>query len=361
MFQASTQYDNSTDLRRSILLAAVLSPAFAALFVGLRFYTARGILRVGIHKDDWLILAALVCTIGYSISEYFHVKRGGLGLHYWEIEDRAGTMRMYIILSAFPIAILNNLVTLFTKASILCFYLRFSVSKWFKIAVYFVLAIVIGYCLAGGFAFVYACTPIYSFWDTSYRGPKKCIDINAWYATLVSLNVATDAIILALPIWILRPLRAGLSQKAAIAGILGTGGFVLGVSLFRLYITLDYAGDRDALHRYGVNYLWLMIEINVAIICACLPCLRALAGRVMPSLLAINQQPQRLNLNTIQVTQNRDTMTNNSDCFNVTVMKSTCSGTMWFDSRPSSMYSQSNHSQVSNGDHSREAAGDARV
>jgi len=46
------QFEDSSTLRRSIILAAALSPAFAALFVGLRFYTARAILRGGIHKDD---------------------------------------------------------------------------------------------------------------------------------------------------------------------------------------------------------------------------------------------------------------------------------------------------------------------
>lgn len=45
------QFEDSSTLRRSIILAATLSPAFAALFVGLRFYTARAILR-GIRKDD---------------------------------------------------------------------------------------------------------------------------------------------------------------------------------------------------------------------------------------------------------------------------------------------------------------------
>lgn len=127
---------------------------------------------------------------------------------------------------AFPVAILNNLCTLFTKASILMFYLRFSVSRRFDITVYSVLSIVIGYCLTGALSVLYACSPINRFWDFS---PGTCIDANPWYGTLVSLNVLTDAILLLLPIWLLKPMRAGLAQKAAIAGILGTGGlYVLG-------------------------------------------------------------------------------------------------------------------------------------
>ncbi len=44
-----------------------------------------------------------------------------------------------------------------------------------------------------------------------------------------------------------------------------------------------------------------IIELNVQIICACLPCLRALAGRIMPSLLPIQGKPKPLGLETITV------------------------------------------------------------
>jgi len=124
-------------------------------------------------------------------------------------------------ITIFPVSILSNLCTLFTKTSILMFYLRFSTSRRFDFVVYGVLSIVIGYCLSGATAVLYACQPINRFWDFS---PGTCINGDAWYGTLVSLNVFTDAILLLLPIWLLNPLNVGVLQKAAIAAILGTGG-----------------------------------------------------------------------------------------------------------------------------------------
>jgi hypothetical protein len=44
-------YQNSADLRRGILITSILTPALAALFVGLRLYTARVFFR-RIEKDD---------------------------------------------------------------------------------------------------------------------------------------------------------------------------------------------------------------------------------------------------------------------------------------------------------------------
>lgn len=330
------RWHDSAGLRRSILVTSILTPTLAALFVGLRLYSQRVFLR-RIHKEDWLIVVALVFSILYSISEHFQLQFG-LGLHRWELTDASSLYNKYFIVSFFPIAITNNFSVLFTKASILTFYLRFSVSKSFNIAVYSMFAVVVAYTMMGAFSFLYACTPMIKTWVPSTLG--TCIHVNAWYGTLVALNVFTDVVLLLMPIWLLKPLRVGLAQKAAIAAVLGTGSFVLGISIFRLYITVSYFGDKDWLHRYGVNYLWLIIEMNVAIICACLPCLRTFAGRYMPALL-VTPKPVPRQLRTIPVTQRtRDTrMTGITvEHFEVPVHKPDVPGTMWIDSRASSVF-----------------------
>lgn len=50
------------------------------------------------------------------------------------------------------------------------------------------------------------------------------MNIGAWFLALAAFNVATDFIILALPVWILRPLRVKFSQKIALLVVLMTGG-----------------------------------------------------------------------------------------------------------------------------------------
>jgi len=77
-------YSSSEELIRYLILTAVLCPALAAVFVALRFYTARAILR-GVHRDDCktprtmtsnlsdrrsgFILSALVFSMGFSSVE----------------------------------------------------------------------------------------------------------------------------------------------------------------------------------------------------------------------------------------------------------------------------------------------------
>ncbi|KAK3392831.1 hypothetical protein B0H63DRAFT_405919 [Podospora didyma] len=277
MMSAATSSDS---IAINIVLAAAISPFFSCLFVGLRFYTARTILRK-IHKDDWLILIALVFAIGFSITECIHT-RYGLGYHLLDVLMMdPSPMEGYMIIGGIPSAITTYSSILFTKASILFFYLRFSTSRAFQYAVYLVLFVTVSYCTVGITTILYSCQPISKFWTF---GEGTCIEASPIYSALVALNVATDVVILTLPFWILRPLRAGVVQKTAIGAILGTGGFVLGVSIFRLVIVIRGKDDWDFTYRHAINFMWGLIEHNVAIICACLPCLRALASRFFPAL-----------------------------------------------------------------------------
>ncbi|KAK1829588.1 hypothetical protein QBC39DRAFT_356480 [Podospora conica] len=347
-------YSSSEELVRCLILTAVLCPALAAFFVGLRLYTARAILR-GVHRDDWLILSALVFSMGFSSVEILQAKKYSLGRYRDEIprEDLRHTMKMYMLTTAFPGNILGNLSILFTKSSILTFYLRFSISRRLNIVIRAVLFVVIAYCLLGAFQVLYACQPIRWYWDRSGPVKGKCIDVDPWYGTLSVVNVLTDAILLILPFWLLRPLRVGRAHRAALVGIMGTGGFVLGVSIFRLVLTFEYFDENDFFHRYGINYLWLIIETNVAIICACLPCLRALAARFFPVLMVSSQKQVPLGLETISVTHlTRQSIHQEQDWGQGGVGSHDVEGcmeeykphdsndTMWIESRPVSVHSE---------------------
>lgn len=114
-----------------------------------------------------------------------------------------------------------NVATLFIKSSILTFYLRFTTSRVLRAVIYVVMAIAIGYSLTGAFGFLYLCQPIQAYWGGS---PGTCLDIDTWFLACSALNVFTDVLILLLPIWILRPLKMGFIQKAAVTCILMAGG-----------------------------------------------------------------------------------------------------------------------------------------
>jgi hypothetical protein len=175
-------------------------------------------------------------------------------------------------IAVIPVAITGNLAPLFVKVSVLRFYLRFSTSRRFNHAVYVIIFVVITANILGAFSFVFICQPIRFMWDyMALKGKGSCIAMDPWYGWLVILNCVTDGVLLVLPAWILAPLRVSVSQKAALAAILGTGGLyvgplvfsrsltgrsILGVSILRCIMVAGGWGNRDLTYKFATNYIW---------------------------------------------------------------------------------------------------------
>jgi hypothetical protein len=121
-----------------------------------------------------------------------------------------------------PGAVTYNFSILFTKVSILLFYLRFCDERSFRIIAYAVIVVAVGYSIIGAFGFLYLCRPIPKFIDPTSDG--TCANIVVWWLACATLNAATDIVILLLPIRILRPLRVSFAQKVAVMAILMAGG-----------------------------------------------------------------------------------------------------------------------------------------
>ncbi|KAK3329220.1 hypothetical protein B0H66DRAFT_540454 [Apodospora peruviana] len=264
-----------------LLVAGVVCPVGALLFWLLRVYTARCILRKW-HTDDWLITASLVLAIGLSAVDMSQTEYG-MGIHMWDVTPPDF---QHAIIVGIPASIFYNLSTLCVKASILFFYLRFAAANPpFRIAVYTVLFVVIVYSLNAGFSFLYLCNPIRRLWDGS---DGTCVDLYTAFLVSSAINSATDVVILLLPMWLLWPLTMELRQKIAVGLVLMTGGFVCGVSFFRLATIPAGKDDPDVTWNYCINNIWCLVELYVGIVCACLPCLKPFVRKRLPSIFGIS-------------------------------------------------------------------------
>ena len=121
-----------------------------------------------------------------------------------------------------------SFTTMFIKLSILSFFLRFSMDRAFRVTVYIVMFISVGYSVPQILLFLYVCTPIGSYWDWSI--PGKCINQQAIFDAGNILNVITDFMILLLPIWMLSPMRTPLTKKIGVLLILMAGGLYVAPS-----------------------------------------------------------------------------------------------------------------------------------
>ncbi|KAK4186947.1 hypothetical protein QBC35DRAFT_386072 [Podospora australis] len=264
-----------------LIIVAVVFPVLALCFLIPRLYTASCIIKKW-HADDYLIVVGFLFAVSNSTICITQAHMG-MGKHMWDIPfpDFQKVMKLGMIGGAFT----YNITTLFIKVSILSFFLRFSlVDHKFRFAVYVVIFLAVGYTIPNAFLFLYICRPMEYYWDWLLPGGGTCINQQAAFDSANILNMATDFLILLLPIWMLRPIRASLFKKIGICLILMTGGFVCAVSTMRMVTAFTGASNQDISRHYVTNLIWCIVEQDVGLICACLPSLRAFTKRFFPNL-----------------------------------------------------------------------------
>lgn len=139
-----------------------------------------------------------------------------------------------------------------TKLSILAFYLRFvATSPKLKFSIYTTMAIVVIYSIVASWSWLYICQPIAKYWDFTRAG--TCIDFNKIAIFSGVMNSATDVMILAFPIPILRNLRLPILQKIGATAIMMAGG---------LYVRMLWVGGLMLTRTYSVLAISIMRTVS---------------------------------------------------------------------------------------------------
>ncbi|KAK6951589.1 hypothetical protein Daesc_006111 [Daldinia eschscholtzii] len=134
--------------------------------------------------------------------------------------------------------------------------------------------------LATTAASIWQCTPVRRAWDKSV--PGTCISITRnWYSN-AGFSIATDIMILVLP---MQPIfRSNLppKQKWALVIVFALGIFVTITSILRTQ-TIDFSSTSTDPTYDIASSTWTVIEENLAIICACLPMCKGPLNWLFPS------------------------------------------------------------------------------
>ncbi|KAF2185237.1 hypothetical protein K469DRAFT_665468 [Zopfia rhizophila CBS 207.26] len=214
-----------------VIVVIIVCANTSALLTGLRFYTALSIIR-HVRIDDY--------------TKY------GVGRHIWDIPFSTlypSFMKFGVIGGTF-----HGFSIMLTKLSILINFVRFAPRGKLRIAMRIIMVIVVLYTLVASFDWLYICRPIEKYWDLTVTG-GTCIN---WLKVLIFscvMNTTTDAVILILPVLVLRNVQLPKKQKIGVTIVLMTGG---------LYVT---------------------IEVHLAIVCACLPALKPFLRKHMPRII----------------------------------------------------------------------------
>ena len=169
-----------------------------------------------------------------------------------------------------------------TKCCILLLYLRiFNKIRWFRYTCWFLLGCVASYMVASVFATIFQCSPIEKVFDKKIEG--HCVDNSQfWYAN-AGFSIATDVIILLMPMPLVYQLQVPWAQKIALMAVFALGVFVVITSCLRV-TTLDILATTPDTTYDIANVMWTIIEPNIAVICASLPILRPFIVKLIPML-----------------------------------------------------------------------------
>ncbi|KAJ6012795.1 hypothetical protein N7522_003150 [Penicillium canescens] len=268
----------------------------ASIFVALRFISRIFVVRkIGLH--DWLMLVAWIIDFGFSFSLFFSVQKG-LGLHSNQIrpEDEIAFNK-----ANYAFTVLYNPALMAVKTSILVFYLTLTRNqKVFRWANFVTLGVVNAAGLALTFINVFQCTPLNAVFLSDVPPNAHCTDIVTLYLSSSPVNIITDLAILFLPMPLLTKMRLPFKQKVILVITFSFGFFVAVVDVIRIAFLQRAAISRSLevksihIQNYGgvdfswyasLSFMWSVVEVNVSIICGCVPSLKPLVTRLVPKLI----------------------------------------------------------------------------
>jgi hypothetical protein len=106
------------------------------------------------------------------------------------------------------------------------------------------MGIMLAYYIPAVIVKIRICNPISRFWDPTIAG--TCLDKNSIILADAVVSVASDLIILILPIPLTLSLQMSTRRKMRVMGILGAGGLAVASSIIRLALIVVTGQSKDA-------------------------------------------------------------------------------------------------------------------
>lgn len=217
-----------------------------------------------------------------SAPDSFLVVKNGLGQDIWTLQSEQITnvLFYYYLGEIFYVVALG-----ISKISILFFYLRVFPAKSFRMLTYSVMGLSAAYTVAFFIVTTWQCLPIslaWTQWDGFHEGTCNDIHLQGWIAA--AINIALDVVVMILPLRHLAVLNMSLKKRLMVMSMFSVGIFVIVVSAIRLYSLIHFANTQNITWNYVDAGLWSLIEIDVSIVCGCMPAHRLLIAKAWPKM-----------------------------------------------------------------------------
>ncbi|XEV06083.1 hypothetical protein FSHL1_011370 [Fusarium sambucinum] len=280
--------------QQEILAVNDVMGATSGIFVLQRFAT-KLVYKLPWGLDDLFIGLSMLMAIPCMVINSHGLTPNGMGRDIWTVTPDQVTSfgRNFYMMAMFYFTLQT-----FLKLAMVFFYLRIFPTRGVRKTLW---ATVVFNCVFGvSFILIAAfqCQPISYFWtkwEHKTEDTGTCLDINAITWSSGAINIALDVWILSIPLSQLKRMNLDWKKKIGVGIMFSVGIFVTIVSILRLSATIKMragAGANNATWEYTEFDQWSTIEVNVGIICACMPSLRVLLVRLFPKILGNSTQQQ---------------------------------------------------------------------
>ncbi|OHE94570.1 integral membrane protein [Colletotrichum orchidophilum] len=252
----------------SIVVCNVLLVLLTGVWTGMRLYSRR---KKGqsFTVEDYMTVVALIAFYGLVACNFVMVYLGGTGHHVLTLQPYHITRMSK---AAYGVQTLFAICLGFIKIGITIMLQRIFFVRKFVIAARITMGLCVCWMLFTILIGIFICQPVAMNWDPETPG-GWCGDQNAGFAAVGFFDLATDLIILVLPIPMVYNLQLRLPHKVALYAIFGAGALTMIFAAIRLKNVLSMDFTDVTYSQVGV-VLMGTLEPGVAIIVSSSPLLK---------------------------------------------------------------------------------------
>ncbi|PTB70368.1 hypothetical protein BBK36DRAFT_1107638 [Trichoderma citrinoviride] len=242
--------------------------------------------RQGFGPDDWTMLAAGLIGVPCIIFNISGLSGHGLGNDIWTLapEVVASFAQWFLAMEIFYVVIIS-----LVKTSLSLFYLDLFPGIRFRRVIWGTIM----FHIASGLSFVIGsllqCVPLSFTWeqfdDSTNTPPGYCINVNAFAWANAAINVAVDVWLIGIPLYQLYSLDTQWRRKLSAAVMFMTGVIATAVSILRLQSLIRFANSANPTWDHWNVAWWSTIEVNISIMCTCLPSIRLVLAHLFPRMI----------------------------------------------------------------------------
>lgn len=143
-------------------------------------------------------------------------------------------------------------------------------------------AFVAAYTITCIFLMLFQCRPIQGYWQDNLE--QKCVDMHANMISIGAINTVTDFLVYLWPAKYLWRIQLPLRQRIGLVFVFTCGLVVCIAGVIRLVYLNRYFTNIDLFWDAALTTSISIVEVNIGIVCGCLPCVKPLLTKLLPSI-----------------------------------------------------------------------------